>query len=357
MTAPLVSVVMSVFNGEKFLHESIESILGQTFYDFEFIIINDGSLDATPYILRKYESIDSRIKVIQQENKGLISSLNTGCNLARGKYIARMDADDISLPERFQRQLSYLETHSDTGVLGTWVEAIDQNGFAKKEIRLPSSFGAIKFCLMFRNCIFHPTVMFRNDIIAGLGFYRLQALHVEDYDLWVRAIKVTRLENLPEFLLRYRSWDESISVREFQKQQENITTLIMPGMIPPINGETIPLEVLDALRRISADIPIDDIKNPHFLFTLLRDLYQRFKDETPLNSMDIVQINHEICEILSRLGCVLRQTSLLRSFAVYLFIMRLDRKFLLGRVHHLLRRFHAALKTWFLSKTALHTGV
>ena len=123
---PIISVVMPVYNGDKYLQEAIESILNQTEGDFEFIIINDGSTDDSPALIDKYRELDSRIKVITQENKGLISSLNTGIDEAKGKYIARMDADDVSLPERFRTQLEYMEKNSKIGACGSWAKVFDE---------------------------------------------------------------------------------------------------------------------------------------------------------------------------------------------------------------------------------------
>jgi len=118
-----VSVIMSVYNGEKFLSQAIESILSQTFIDFEFIIINDGSHDGSLDIIRSYH--DQRMKLISRENRGLISSLNEAISLANGQYLARMDADDVSLPERLARQVSFLDNHSEIAVCGTWAEVIN----------------------------------------------------------------------------------------------------------------------------------------------------------------------------------------------------------------------------------------
>ena len=119
---PLVSVVMSVYNGEKFLRESVESILSQTFKDFEFIIINDGSKDQTEKILNEYESLDTRIILVNQKNEGLTKALARGCKLAKGKYIARQDVDDVSTPKRIEKQVDYLSNHQENVLIGTWYQ-------------------------------------------------------------------------------------------------------------------------------------------------------------------------------------------------------------------------------------------
>ena len=128
MTSPMVSIVMSVFNGERFLHEAVESMLDQSFREFEFIILDDGSTDRSASILNSYQNRDGRVKVHHQEHGGLIESLNHACSLAQGKYIARMDADDVAAKDRLRMQVDFMEVHSEIGVLGGGVEWIDATG-------------------------------------------------------------------------------------------------------------------------------------------------------------------------------------------------------------------------------------
>ncbi len=198
---------MPVYNCERYLGEAIESILGQTFHDLELIIVADKSTDRTDAILEFYRLKDPRIRVVYQEGSGLVPALNQGCRLARGKYIARMDADDRSLPQRLEKQVHYLEGHPDIGILGTWIMYIDAAGRLRKVARSFTDPRIIKWYLYFENCISHPTVMMRMDIIRNLGFYYQEALPAEDYDLWVRAAEVTQISVLGEALVEYRIWD------------------------------------------------------------------------------------------------------------------------------------------------------
>jgi glycosyltransferase involved in cell wall biosynthesis len=150
---PKISVLMSVYNGEKYLKEAVDSILNQTFSDFEFIVINDHSTDSTSEILFSYK--DSRLKIIENdENIGITKSLNKGLRLVSGKYTARMDADDISFNNRLEKQLQYLEDNPDVGVLGTM--AISNGKYLKYKINLPSKDYLIKWQLFFSNPIIHP---------------------------------------------------------------------------------------------------------------------------------------------------------------------------------------------------------
>lgn len=217
--APRVSVVLPVFNAEQFVAEAVQSILDQTFPDFELIVIDDGSTDGSPAILESLAAKDVRIIIRRQNNSGLVESLNRGCASARGQYIARMDADDISSPERLRSQVKYLDDHPETGIVGTWFQYISADGRPGPVCPLPTSPDVIRWFLMFGNCIAHPTVMVRREVITRLHYYRHDAV-VEDYDLWVRASEATNLANLPEVLLRYRIVSDSVDNRDASRRQE-----------------------------------------------------------------------------------------------------------------------------------------
>jgi len=164
---PSVSVIMSVYNGERYLREAIDSILTQTYTDFEFVIINDASTDASSGILAKYATHDSRIILLQNDtNLGLTKSLNIGLRLARGRYIARQDADDISLPHRFERQVRYLDEHPETMLLGAQCLLIDAQGMPIADrSHFPTTEMTIRWYLLADNAIAHPTVLFRRSLI------------------------------------------------------------------------------------------------------------------------------------------------------------------------------------------------
>jgi glycosyltransferase involved in cell wall biosynthesis len=204
MTTPTVSVVMSVFNGERYLAEAVESILGQNFHDFEFIVINDGSTDRTSVILESYLKIDPRLRVHHQEHKGLVESLNFGCALARGKYVARTDADDIAIEDRLMRQVDFMEKHPDIGVLGGAVQVIDSTGKALETSVNPAEDKDIKLALLRGHCPFwHPSVLMRTDVFVSTGGYRKIVSGAEDHDLWLRIADHYRLANLETVVLKY----------------------------------------------------------------------------------------------------------------------------------------------------------
>ncbi len=218
MNLPAISVLMSVYNGEAYLTEAVDSILTQSLRDFEFVIINDGSTDGTGPLLRKHAAQDNRIVLIEQENTGLVGALNNGLAVARAPYIARMDADDIALPDRLARQHAYLETHPDIAVLGAAITLIDEHNQRIRDIAYPQGDAEISAFIKKGSPIAHPVVMMRTAIIRALGGYRAAYRHAEDYDLWLRVFEHHRLDNLPDLLLRYRQHDNKVGVRHATQQ-------------------------------------------------------------------------------------------------------------------------------------------
>ena len=252
---PAVSVVMSVFNGERFLAEAIESILNQTFRGFEFIIVNDGSTDRTALILERYEKSDPRVRVFAQQNKGLIASLNLGCALAQGKYLARLDADDVSMPDRLDRQIRFLEHHEEVGLLGGAVEVIDDRGRWLFLVRPPLEDNTIRTALRsFSFPIFHSAVVMRKQTFDEAGGYRSQFMHAEDYDLCLRLIEHGKVANLPDVVLRKRTHPEGVSVRNLK--QQSLSALAAHALStlrerqcaePPCDGPVISGEFVEKL--------------------------------------------------------------------------------------------------------------
>lgn len=222
MPIPAISVAMSVYNGERFLALAIDSVLAQDFADFEFLILDDGSTDGSAAIIRHYADKDARIRPTLRENRGLVASLNEIIDQARAPIVARMDADDICLPDRFSKQIGFLARYPDYGVVGTWTEDIDAAGrpyhLAGKEH--PETHEA--FLAAIENgwpLLCHPAAMFRRDVVRSVGGYHGAFRHCEDYDLWLRLAGVTKLASIPERLLRYRHYDNQVSSRHATEQQ------------------------------------------------------------------------------------------------------------------------------------------
>lgn len=213
---------MSVYNGEKYFHEAINSILNQTFTDFEFIIINDGSTDESAAIISSYN--DTRIRLIQQENKGLAPALNVGLKATRGKYIARMDADDISLPERFEKQFNFLESHPECVAVGSNAKIIDMGGeYLYTSCNLIAWENILHY--LPNTPFFHSSTMFRKDIAIECGGYFEEIKHhFEDMILWNRMAQLGELRNIERPLIKYRLVPSAISNRPDE------TVIIMRGI-------------------------------------------------------------------------------------------------------------------------------
>lgn len=210
-SSPIVSVVLPVWNCPGYVGAAIESILSQTFQDFEFIIIDDGSTDETPSVLKRYQ--DARIRHVRHENRGLAGTLNVGIELARGKYIARQDQDDLSRPERLAKQMAYMESHASCALLGTWAQILEGERLSERFHKHPSEVHRIRYALLLNNPFVHSSVILRTDVVRGLGGYSTDSSRQppEDFELWSRIARVAEVANLPSVLLSYREIPGSMS--------------------------------------------------------------------------------------------------------------------------------------------------
>ncbi len=245
---PLISVVMSVYNGERYLSEAIDSILSQTFTDFEFIIIDDGSTDTSAEIVHSYE--DERVSLIRQKNTGLAAALNKGIELAKGEYIARMDADDVSLPERLEVQVDYLKRHPDVIALGSAADCMDENGnfvFSMvpvcTDIDIKKKLPATPFI--------HPSVIFLKRYFFDAGCYPENLNFApEDTVLFNKMSKLGNFANISRPLIRYRLTPQSLSGRNRinQKLMDRIVSKALDGS-PISEDDSLELEM--AAKKVS----------------------------------------------------------------------------------------------------------
>lgn len=220
-----ISVAMSVYNGADYLPLAIESILDQSFADFEFLILNDGSTDTSATVIDAYAARDSRIRAIHQENRGLIVSLNQLVAEACAPIIARMDGDDIAMPDRFVEQYRFLENNLDYGVVSSWTIDIDRDGkpYPIAGNDHPTNFDDFLKAIEDGPLLCHPSAMFRRDLVLSVGGYHAAFKHCEDYDLWLRLAGVTKLCSLPQRLMKYRHTDSQISNRHVVEQQIGVS--------------------------------------------------------------------------------------------------------------------------------------
>jgi glycosyltransferase involved in cell wall biosynthesis len=203
--SPSVTVLMSVYNGEDYLDAAIDSILGQTYEDFEFLIVDDASTDGSRACLQHWAEQDDRIRLVLKDvNEGLGQALHDGVNMAKAPLIARMDGDDIAEPGRLRKQVAYFEEHPETDILGTWALDIDEEGREKQYRRYPTEHEEI-VRLIWTNPLVHPSVMMRKEAVQSVGSYDPDVRKRQDYELWFRCVAGgLRLANYPEALLRYR---------------------------------------------------------------------------------------------------------------------------------------------------------
>jgi hypothetical protein len=255
--SPSLTVIMPAYNSAHFVTAAVQSVLAQTHSDFEYLIVDDGSVDGTTKLLRDLASGDPRIHLIEQENRGIVASVNRMIEIARAPFIARMDADDISLPERFARQLEYLGANPHIGAVGAqYVEIDAAGGITDPGIRHPVGPSAVRAQMLVEQPFSNPTVMFRADALRRVGGYREAFGYCEDYDLFLRLSRVTDLDNLPDVLLHYRRSPGQMSIaNNSQQTQQAVKALfahkeVLAGRTDPFAG----LSQLPTLDQMDAHV-------------------------------------------------------------------------------------------------------
>jgi glycosyltransferase involved in cell wall biosynthesis len=308
---------MPVYNGEKYLREAIDSILNQTFTDFEFLIIDDGSNDKSSKIIEAYAKKDPRIRFLSNSsNLGLINTLNKGIAEAKANYIARMDADDIALPNRLEKQIQFLHKNPEVSVLGTNMTLIDENSNFIKEVILPPESLLIKWSLHFFCPLAHPTVICRRSMLLEIGGYNEDFKNIEDYELWLRASVKYKFYNLNESLLCYRLHSSSVSIL-FREQQNKAFLSMATEQISSLIDEKVNTDVVAMLSFRSNTY--DSLKS----YTLIQDMYQNFiiKNDV-INKKDKVRIRLDIYNKM--IGIIRRDKNHKRRIQIFLKIVRVD---------------------------------
>lgn len=296
---PIVTVLLPVYNGRHYLREAIQSILDQTFPDFELIIINDGSSDDSGDIAQSFQ--DKRIRFYAQQNKGLAATLNRGIALAKGKYIARQDADDFSLPSRLAEQVNYLETHPKVALVGTWSEIWHEEQRTTLCHRHPTRNAELQFALFFDNPFVHSSVMIRRSILDLAGSYStdLDRQPPEDYELWSRIARVAEIANLPKVLHAYRETKGSISrsgERPFEEKviaisKENVTIALKQTQTEAVASV---VELYHRFPRERMPYAFNDLKEVVLrLYSYAADLSGSNREELKkMAEQVLVQIDH-----------------------------------------------------------------
>jgi glycosyltransferase involved in cell wall biosynthesis len=226
----LLTVLMSVKNGESYLREAVESILNQTYKDFEFLIIDNASIDCSCDIVRSFN--DSRIRLIELEQDiGQVRALNKGLDMIKTRYVARMYSDDISMPERFEKQLKFMENNPGVGVCGTNTIAFDENRSYKWN--KPRGANYVKARLLLGCCLAHPSVIIRKVLLDKFNLrYDEKIGFSEDWELWIRASYYFAIDNIPRYLLKYRIHGESVSLKNIDARKKTDEILIQKALKP-----------------------------------------------------------------------------------------------------------------------------
>jgi glycosyltransferase involved in cell wall biosynthesis len=255
---PLVSVVMVVCNVDRFLAESIESILGQTFTDFEFIIVDYGSTDSSKDIVTRYAANDTRVRLHEIPPCGLGEARNAACSLARGQYIALMDADDVALPERLRLGVDFMARNPNVGLLGGAVQWINVMGQPLYISRVPTDDKQLRRSLDVHCPFWQPTVLLRKEAFALSGGYRDAFAPAEDYDLWLRVTEYVQCANLEQVVLKYRMHPHQVSIRKKRQQTLGILAAQRSAVLrrarqpDPFNS----IEIITS--KVLADLGVDE---------------------------------------------------------------------------------------------------
>ncbi|MEX2659940.1 MAG: glycosyltransferase [Acidimicrobiales bacterium] len=311
---PAVSVLMPVYNGEAFLAEAVESILGQTFTDFEFVIVDDGSSDRTAQMIEEYVARDGRIRAVHQtENLGLIATLNRAIPGCRGDYIARMDADDHCDARRLERQVDHLTRNPDVGVLGTTYRFIDERGRELPDGRqLPTDPASLRWRLFFECCIAHATVLVRRDVYQSLIPYDKSFFAAEDYELWLRAAGRVRMENLESVLYYVRRHAASVTRGHWQttgRNSERAVTVALERVLGREVGSEVseiflaPNHIVE--RSYSTEAVLRSVATLH-------DLAETFLSTSDLHESERAYIRRDAAKTLSYMvaACLPREPRL-----------------------------------------------
>ena len=208
---PLISVVMPVYNGERYIRSSIATVCEQTFRHFELIVIDDGSTDNSLSLVKAIANIDSRVRIIKQSHSGIVAAMNKGCEAARSSYIARFDCDDLAVPSRLLQQYEYLEANPSVTLVGGSVQCIDMNGEYLFSMCWPTANEGLVNHLLVDCCISHTVATFRKQAFLRIGGYREEYQDAEDYDLFLRLAETGNIDNLPTILGSYRIHTEQVS--------------------------------------------------------------------------------------------------------------------------------------------------
>lgn len=298
MTEPTVTVLMSVYNGESHLAEAVESILVQTFSDFEFVVVDDGSTDRTAAVLDGYR--DSRmVRVNHERNMGLVAALNRGLESGRGRWIARMDADDVSKPERLEKQMAFLAGHPDVDVVGCRMDEIDEKGNGAGVFWAPEASALIAWKMLFETAMAHATTVMRKTVLVHAGGYNPDYRHVEDVELWSRLWGRVRFANLPDALYVRRRHRKSICSTEGPRQTA-MARAIRAAMWERLLGRQAKQEWLAWIDE--GEWPVLTRPQMNELAAAMLALYDAFRAAVPVGTDEAALLHEDMVDRMVRIA-------------------------------------------------------
>ena len=304
MKAPAITVLMPVYNGERFLREAIHSILEQTWTDFEFLIVNDGSTDRTRQILTTYK--DLRIRILDNRaNLGLAKSLNLGLTAARAPLVARQDADDRSHPDRLRMQLEFMHANPEVALLGAQARILNKRG---RISRRPGwnravSDKAIRFQLLFDNPFIHTSVMFRRDIVwHELGGYDEMFSTGQDYELWSRVAARYKVSNLPATLIDYRFHGSSTSARYGDNHLERSSMIVADNLRRYLGMDHVPDRSPQLISALHVNPNAVSHSELHELLKVIETIHERFVSRHPDEQEEVRRV---LAAKISQIACLM----------------------------------------------------
>ena len=336
-STPQITVLMPVYNGERYLREAIESILGQTYIDFEFLIIDDGSIDNSLNIIDSYN--DQRINVVRNErNIGVAASLNRGLDLAKGEYVARMDADDISYPTRLEKQVRFLDSHSEIPMVGTQTQTIDQEGKINSSYqkKFSTSNIGIRWSLMFDNSFSHSSVMFRRKVIWDeFSGYDVEKIACEDFDLWARVVEKYVTQNLSEILIIHRNHPKSVMAMEKDLNLPLIEGVILRNLRNFSGFKDVSTKWAATLLKLQTGPKRGCIDEPEQLISLICNMFNKFCELHPeaTREQDIRSHIADQFSAIAYYSATHNRLASIRAFAIaFWFNMRAIRRLCVGQI-------------------------
>ncbi len=305
---PRISVITTVHNGERFLAAAIESILTQSFTDFEYLLVDDASTDGTGAILARYAAADARILPISKSfSVNHSHAINAALGQARGEFVAILDADDLAHPARLARQVEFLDANPAVGVVGAQVQQIDDAGYAGKTMTFPTSWALARWTILFGTPVLHSAAMVRRSLLTEIGGYSVQWKYANDFSLWATLIDRTRITNLPETLVSYRRHAQQTSSAKTTPQQGEVWLLIH-RMLAERLGLRAPLNDIGVLYHGVRGMQLEDDAALMGAADLLRSIRERYLAVEQPDPATADAINAECARRLLKLAWVHRRS-------------------------------------------------